>query len=72
MRSLARNCILYKVGIDENIHLWLDYWHPDGVLHEVYGHRVIYEAASQIRAKQTSVLKDKNWDLAASKIGRSC
>jgi len=52
---------VFKVGNGENIFLWLDYWHPDGVLREIYGNRVIYDAGSQLDAKWSSVPRNRNW-----------
>lgn len=38
-----------------NIYLWLDWWHPDSVLYEKYGHRAMYDAQSKVEAKLSSV-----------------
>lgn len=34
---------------------------PDRVLYEEYGHRIVYDAGSQINAKLSSVLRDNTW-----------
>jgi hypothetical protein len=59
--GIARQFILFNVGNGENIFLWLHYWHPDWVLHETYGHRVIYDAGSKLDAKLSSVLRNNSW-----------
>lgn len=53
---------MFKVANGENIFLWLDSWHPDGILHDLNGHRVIYDAGSQLGAKLSSVLVNKSWN----------
>jgi hypothetical protein len=32
----------------EHIFLWLDHWHPDGALLDVYGHPVVHDVGSNI------------------------
>jgi hypothetical protein len=32
MKSVARGFLKFEVGDGKNIHLWLDHWHPLGVL----------------------------------------
>lgn len=39
----CKNCLRFLAGDGNNIFLWLDWWHPDGILFEKYGYRVIYE-----------------------------
>ena len=51
-----------KLGMEEAYFLWLDRWHPDGILYQVYGHRIVYDAASSLEAKVDSVLKNEEWD----------
>jgi hypothetical protein len=46
----------YEVGIGEHIHLWLDWWHPMGVLFEKFGFKVVYDAHSTLEAKLSSVI----------------
>jgi len=45
-------------GMEKNIHLWFDLWHPAGVLYEKYGHRVIYDACSKPEAWLSTVIRD--------------
>jgi hypothetical protein len=42
-------------------------WHPDGILFQKYGHRVLYDAASHFDAKVDSVRRDKQWVWNAAK-----
>jgi hypothetical protein len=50
------------VGDASSIHLWLDWWYPDGILYEQYVYRIIYDARSKLEAKLASVMKGKEWD----------
>ena len=49
------------MGDGRSIFLWHDLWHPNGVLFQKYGHRVIYDPASQFEAKVATVLEEKQW-----------
>ena len=53
--------ISYEVGDGSTIFLWHDRWHPNGVLSQVYGHKIVYEVASFLNAKVSNVLQDKEW-----------
>jgi hypothetical protein len=50
LRDEAKHFIYFDVGNGKNIYLWFDAWHPDGVLYEKYGHRVIYDSHSKLEA----------------------
>ena len=45
----------FEVGDGKNIFLWLNWWHLDGVLYQVYGYRMVHDAASSIEAKLVCV-----------------
>lgn len=34
VRDMARNFLKFEVGDGKSIHLWMDWWHPDGILYE--------------------------------------
>lgn len=51
--------IQFKVGEGNNIHMWLDWWHPDAILYTRYGHSIVYDAGSKVETKLSSVLKGK-------------
>lgn len=55
------------MGDGKNIHLWLDWWHPDDVLYEQYGYKVVYDARSKMEAKLSSVIKRKWWEWQPAK-----
>jgi hypothetical protein len=59
---------LYKVESGENIFLWMDHWHPDGMLLETYGPRIIYGAGSHLNDRLSTVIRDKKLALAGSKV----
>ncbi len=59
-RIEARTLISYEVGDGNNIFLWHNKWHPNGVLLEQYEHRIIYDR-STFNAKVSSVLRKKEW-----------
>jgi hypothetical protein len=48
LRDSAKRFLKFEVGNGDNIHMWLDLWHPAGVLIEQYGFRVVYDAQSNI------------------------
>jgi hypothetical protein len=60
-RHLARGLIRFEAGTGENIHLWIDNWHPFGALVEKFGFRIVYDSCSNLEAKLSSVLKDGIW-----------
>jgi hypothetical protein len=51
----------FEVRDGENIHLWLDFWHPAGILLEKYGFRAVYDAQSSVDARLSSVINDGGW-----------
>jgi hypothetical protein len=59
--GIARNFLKFKVGNGKHIHLWLDNWHPFGLLYEKYGFRIIYDSQSNLDAKLNSVLINVDW-----------
>jgi hypothetical protein len=61
LRDIARRFLRYEVGTGEHIHLWLDWWHPMGVLFEKFGFRMVYDAHSTLEAKLSSVIQNANW-----------
>lgn len=68
LRNEVRAFLKFEIGDGSFISLWLDYcWHPDGVLHTRYGFWVVYDAASNLEAKVSSV-KRKKLVLEAGKI----
>jgi hypothetical protein len=61
LRDIAKNLLKFKVGDGKRIFLSLDLWHPDGILYDLYGYRVIYDAKSKMDAKLSSVIRDQYW-----------
>jgi hypothetical protein len=61
LRNIAKRLVKFEVGNGENIHLWLDSWHPLGILFEVFGYRVVYDAQSNLEAKLSSVIINGDW-----------
>jgi hypothetical protein len=41
--------------------MWVDNWHPIGILLDKYGFRVVYDAHSSREARLSSVLSNGNW-----------
>jgi hypothetical protein len=52
----------FEVGNGDNIHLWLDWWHPVGILIEQYGFRTVYDAHSHIEAKLSTFICNGEWN----------
>jgi hypothetical protein len=42
--KLAKNFLKFNVGDCSNISLWNDNWHPNGILFNKYGFRVIHDS----------------------------
>jgi hypothetical protein len=61
LRDISKQFLRIEVGNGENIHFWLDLWHPDGILIEKYGYRVFYDAQSRVEAKLSSVIHNGDW-----------
>ncbi|XP_059435384.1 uncharacterized protein LOC132168417 [Corylus avellana] len=61
LRDIAKRFLKFEVGNGDNIHMWLDLWHPAGILIEQYGFRVVYDAQSNIEAKLSSVICNGDW-----------
>ncbi|XP_059429209.1 uncharacterized protein LOC132163025 [Corylus avellana] len=61
LRDIAKRFLRFEVGNGESIHLWLDRWHPAGVLFENFGYRVVYDAISSLEAKLATVIQNGNW-----------
>jgi hypothetical protein len=51
------------VGDGSGIYLWIESWHPDGILFDKYGFRFIYDAGSKLdaRLKLSSVIRGRSW-----------
>jgi hypothetical protein len=62
LREIAKKFLRFKVGDGTSIYLWLDWWHPDNILYDKYGYRVIYDSRSSMDAKLSSVLNGRNWE----------
>jgi hypothetical protein len=58
LRDIAKKFLRFEVGDRENIHLWLDFWHPVGILLEKYGFRTVYDAQSSVEARLSSAIND--------------
>jgi hypothetical protein len=41
LRDVAKRFLKFEVGNGENIQMWLDSWHPSGILLETFGQRVV-------------------------------
>jgi hypothetical protein len=61
LRLEARDLLSHEVGDGSTISLWHDRWHPNGVLYQTYGHRIVHDAASNLQAKVSSVIQNKEW-----------
>lgn len=48
LRFLAKQFLRFKVGSGSSIFLWYDWWHPEGILYEKFGHLVIYDAGGSL------------------------
>lgn len=68
LRDVGWNFIHFKVGDGSQIQIWLDKWHRDGILYQKFGHRMVYEFASHIDAKLSTMIIGELLVLASSQI----
>lgn len=61
MRGVAKKFLRFMVGDGTNIHLWLDWWDPDGILIEKYGYRLVNYSRSKLGAKLSTVMHGMEW-----------
>ncbi|XP_059429242.1 uncharacterized protein LOC132163058 [Corylus avellana] len=61
LRNIAKHFLRFEVGSGKNIHLWLDWWHPVGILIEHYGFIAVYDAHSNIEARLSSIICNRDW-----------
>ncbi|GKV39485.1 hypothetical protein SLEP1_g47243 [Rubroshorea leprosula] len=61
LRSLAKYLVKHIVGTGDSIYLWHDFWHPNGPLIEVYGQKIVYDAAIPSQAKLSQVIQGDFW-----------
>ena len=61
LRDEAKHFISFNVGDGKNIYLWFDAWHPDGMLYEKYGHRVIYDVHIKLKARLDPIIQNGQW-----------
>lgn len=47
------------MGGGSSIYLWLDFWHPDGILYDQYGYIIFYDARNKLDVKLSSISKGK-------------
>lgn len=52
----------FRVGDGSKIFLWLDLWHLDGVLYDLYGYKVIYDTRSKLDANLSRIIRGINWN----------
>jgi len=52
---------MFSLGTGNNIHLWTNWWHPNGVLLVRYVFQAIYDANSHLKSKLSFVIKDGHW-----------
>jgi hypothetical protein len=61
LRDIAKRFLRFEVGNGDNIHMWLDWWHPARILIEQYGFRTVYYVHSRIEAKLSSIICNGEW-----------
>jgi hypothetical protein len=62
LSEVAKSLLKFKVGDGSSISLWLEVWHPDGILLGKDGFRVVYDSRSSIDAKLSSMMKNGDWN----------
>jgi hypothetical protein len=56
LSNITKKFLRFEVGDGKTIHLWLDCWHPAGILLDIYGYRAVYDAHSSVEAKLSFVI----------------
>jgi hypothetical protein len=69
LRGIAKFLMIFMIGNGSRIFLWLNSWHPDGVLFDIYGYRIIYDSRRKCRSGG-----DWNWAPARFEdlVGTQC
>lgn len=61
LRLLAKPLIKFVVGNGSRVLLWLDNWHPKGVLASVYSQHTIFNLEIPLTAFLSVVIRDGHW-----------
>jgi hypothetical protein len=61
LKGIVKRILKFEVDNGENIFLWFDFWHQNGILIEVFGHRAVYDAQSNLKAKLSYVILNGDW-----------
>lgn len=60
-RDICHPLILHKIGNGEPTFVWLDYWHPLGLLYMKYGNGVCSDFGSALDAKVSETIPHVSW-----------
>ena len=63
LRSEIWDFIKYKVGNGESVWCWFDNWHSEGPLYQKFGYRIVYDAASNLKARMKEFIVNNDWVL---------
>lgn len=61
LREDMRDRIQHRIGNGENTFLWMDNWHPVGLLLDKYDNRIIDDSSLRRNAKMENIINGKDW-----------
>ncbi|KAF5195240.1 Ribonuclease h domain [Thalictrum thalictroides] len=62
-RYNAVHFIQYQLGDGNNTSLWLDPWHPSGILHDQFPIPLLYDSTCFRDAKVASIIQSGKWQI---------
>ena len=66
LRPVAKPLLIHQIGNGEHTSLWFDNWLPMGSLMDNYPERLVYDAAININAKVSAIIRGLEWDWPVS------
>ena len=62
LRIVAKPLLIHRIGNGEHTYLWFDNWLPTGPLLDHYPERIVYDAALNINAKVSEIIRGLEWN----------
>lgn len=63
LREHAEKHILHIIGDGRNTKLWLEKWHPEGILIKIFGESIRYDVGSDRMSIVASIIQNGEWHL---------
>ena len=62
LRPVAKPLLIHRIRDGEHTFLWFDNWLPIGPLLDHFPERLAYDAAININAKVSGIIRDLDWN----------